>query len=988
MRSFVRIGIFLSCVCLLSTSSAYAQAAIAGVVKDASGGVLPGVTVEASSPALIEKTRSVVTDGSGQYKIVDLRPGAYSLSFTLAGFNVVKREGIELSGDGTVSINADLKVGAVEESITVTGETPIVDVQSSRQTRTIDADTITAIPTARQFYSIGLLIPAVTLAGTTRGQDVGGINGPDIQPGIVIHGSHSGDGRLQQDGLSIGNAGSQVTAYVTNAAAAQEVVFNTSGGMGEAQSGGPSTNIVPKDGGNKTTGTIFVNGSNSSLASSNYTQALKDRNLTAPNTLRKLFDINPTFGGPFRKDSVWFFASGRYVGAYNTVAGMFLNKNAGNLASWTYSPDTSQQAFTMNDYKIANLRLTWQATPRNKLTAYWDEQARCNNCGSAGGTATTSPEASSKGTAPINRVQQVTWTSPVSSRLLLEAGWGTYLSRYGGVVRDDGSFNPLMIPVTEQAGTIPGLVYRSPASYGQMWTASKSMRASASYVTGSHSLKFGLQFDTNPHESPAFGPTIAYRLNNGVPNQLTLNGVPRVTANVLRNTGLYVQDQSTFRRLTVQGGVRFDAVTNNFPAQAIGPTQYLPSLTFAPSSGLSYKDMTARAGVSYDVLGNGKTALKASIGKYMNLFGSGGLGALENPATNIATSTTRAWTDRNSNFAPDCNLLSPAANGECGAFGTPNFGTATPTGRIDPAVLSGWGVRPYQWEVAVQLQQQIMPRVGVNIGYFRRWFGNFTTTDNLSLAASDFGTFNVPVPAPPAGTSLPAGTPAIVTGYVNPNSTAINNLLTKASSYGNQFEHFNGIDLSANARLPHALTIQGGYSTGRTMTENCDIVAQLPELLGTQPASFCHNETPWLWTLRGLATYTVPRIDVQVSTTFQSNQVTSGSTGVSLAANYNVPSAVAQANGLGRPLTAGAANQTVNLLAPNSLYGDRINELDFRVAKILRRGRTRSQFSLDLYNAPNSSAVQTYNQTYGSAWLTPTQILPARYAKLTAQIDF
>ena len=988
MRSFIRTSFLFSCLCFLSVSAAYAQASIAGVVKDASGAVLPGVTVEASSPVLIEKTRAVVTDGSGQYKIVDLRPGAYSVAFTLAGFGTVKREGVELSGDNTVSINIELKVGAVEESITVTGETPTVDVQSSRQTRTIDADTITAIPTARQFYSVGLLIPAVGLAGTTRGQDVGGINGPDIQPGIVIHGSHSGDGRLQQDGLSIGNAGSQVTAYVTNAAAAQEVVFNTSGGMGEAQSGGPSTNIVPKDGGNKTSGTIFVNGSNSSLASSNYTQALKDRGLTAPNTLKKLFDINPTFGGPFRKDSVWFFASARYVGAYNTVAGMFLNKNAGNLSSWTYSPDTTQQAFTMNDYKIANLRLTWQATPRNKFTAYWDEQARCNNCGSAGGTATTSPEASSKGTAPINRVQQATWTSPVSSRLLLEAGWGTYLSRYGGVIRDDGSFNPLMIPVTEQAGSIPGLVYRSPASYGQMWTASKSMRVSAAYVTGSHSMKFGWQFDTNPHQSPAFGPTIAYRLNNGVPNQITLNGVPRVTANILRNTGFYAQDQSTFHRLTVQGGVRYDGVTNSFPAQAIGPTQYLPSLTFPATSGLNYKDFTARAGATYDLFGNGKTALKTSIGKYMNLFGSGGLSTLENPATNIATSTTRSWTDTNGNFVADCDLLNPAKNGECGAFGTPNFGTSTPTGHIDPALLTGTGVRPYQWEFAVQIQQQILPRVGVSVGYFRRWFGNFATTDNLSLAATDFGTFNVPVPAPPAGTSLPAGTPAIVTGFVNANSTAVNNLLTKANAYGNQFEHFNGVDLSANARLASGLTVQGGYSTGTTMTDNCDIVAKLPELLGTQPASFCHNETPWLWTLRGLATYMVPRIGVQVSGTFQSNQTTSGSTGVSLAANYNVPSAVAQANGLGRPLTAGAANQTVNLVAPNSLYGDRINEFDLRFAKILKYGRTRSQISADLYNAPNSSAVQTYNQTYGPAWLTPTQILPARYVKITAQIDF
>jgi len=953
---------------------------------------LPGVTVEAASPALIEKTRTVVTDGTGQYKIVDLRPGVYSVTFTLAGFNTVKRDGIELQGDFVAPVNAEMKVGALEESITVTGETPVVDVQSSRQSRTIDKDIIAAVPTAKQFYSIGVLIPGATVTGNTGGgQDVGGINGPSVQPAMLAHGSHSGDGRLQQDGLSVGNAGSAVTSYVTNAAQAQEVTFSTSGGMGEAQSGGTMTNIVPRDGGNIFGGTFFANGTKAGMQSDNYTQALKDQGLTAPNRLQKLFDINPMFGGPIMNDRLWFFGSGRYAGSYTTVAGMYRNQNAGNLNAWTYAP-TTQQAFTDNTYAIGTMRLTWQATPRNKFTAYWDEQTRCQNC-AGGGTATTSPEASSRGTTVINRVQQATWTSTVTNRLLLEAGFGTFLSRYGGVPRTDGTYNPLMIPVTEQAGTIPGLVYRAPASYGQMWTASKAIRGSVSYVTGAHALKFGYQIELNPHQSPAFGPPIDYRFNNGVPNQITINAYPRVTANTYDSQGLYAQDQWTLHRLTLQGGVRYDKATDNFPAQQLGPTTYLPvAITIPAASGFNYNDITARMGASYDLFGNGKTAIKTSLGKYMNLFGSGGIG--ENPGTNLATSTTRSWNDTAISpssplyYIPQCNLLNPAANGNCGAFGTPNFGTANPTQKVDPAVLSGWGVRSYQWEYSAQVQQQIVPRVSLNVGYFRRWFGNFLATDNLALQASDYGVFSVPVPAPPAGKSLPPGTPAVVTGFVNADSTALNNLVTKASNFGNQYEHWNGIDVSVNTRLGQGLTAQGGVGIGRTMTDNCEIVAKLPGLLGPLPASYCHVEEPWLTQVKALAAYTIRPIDVQVSGTFQSNPVTTGSTGASLAANYNVPSAVAQANGLGRPLTAGAANMTVNLIKPSTLYGDRITELDFRVSKILRHGRTRTQVSVDLYNALNSSAVQTYNQTYGPAWLTPTLILPARFVKITGQFDF
>jgi hypothetical protein len=160
-------------MCVLLPSAAHAQASITGVVKDSSGAVLPGVTVEAASPALIEKVRSAVTDESGRYRIVDLRPGTYTVGFSLTGFQSVRRQGIELPGTFTATVDAELRVGSIEETITVTGESPIVDVQSIRRQTVLDSETITSIPATRAYNSLMQLMPnTVTQAGAAMDTQV------------------------------------------------------------------------------------------------------------------------------------------------------------------------------------------------------------------------------------------------------------------------------------------------------------------------------------------------------------------------------------------------------------------------------------------------------------------------------------------------------------------------------------------------------------------------------------------------------------------------------------------------------------------------------------------------------------------------------------------------------------------------------------------------------------------------------------------------
>src|SRR3954452_1287872 len=294
VRSVFAVGLLL-----LLPAIASAQSSLAGVARDTSGAVLPGVTVEAASPAWIEKVRSVTTDTSGQYKIVDLRPGTYTVTFTLTGFSVIKREGVELAGSGTVQLNADMKVGTLEETITVTGETPIVDVQNAARQQVLDGNLVARTPAAKSWNGIMLLVPGVT----------GDNNTVQLTPGMVLFGIHGGaqtEGRLQVDGMNVGasRGGGGVSGYSVDTANVQEITFRTSGGLGEAETGGPLMNVVPKTGGNTFRGSTSFQYSNSSLQSDNYDAFLRSK-LNSPSQILALYDVDGALGGPIKRDKLW-----------------------------------------------------------------------------------------------------------------------------------------------------------------------------------------------------------------------------------------------------------------------------------------------------------------------------------------------------------------------------------------------------------------------------------------------------------------------------------------------------------------------------------------------------------------------------------------------------------------------------------------------------------------------------------------------------------
>jgi len=960
-------------------ATAAAQSSITGLVRDTSGAVLPGVTVEAASPALIEKTRTAVTDGEGVYRIIDLRPGTYSVTFTLSGFSSVRRSEIDLPASFTATVSIEMTVGSLEETITVSGQSPLVDVNNTAARTIVSKEVVEAIPAARIATALTSLLPGVQTLGL--GDPVG-----RQQLQVAIHGSRSGEQTTTIDGFSnrMGRGvGGATSTFYNNQASVQEISVQTSGGNAEQQFAGIWTNIIPKEGGNSFSGYLYGAYASHAMSSSNLNDELRSRGIQDVAGLKKLWDIDPAGGGRLLRDKLWFYSSYRQSLVSQFRAGIYYNLNP---LGFTYQPDYSRPAFvtvTDGDY---NTRLTAQVTPRNKVVLYYDLQphvVRHRNFDSL-----TSPEATNYTPYQPNYFTQALWKSPVTSRLMLDAGIGGTNIDYNTRLQSGQEKGLVVVPgtmsFTEQS---TGMIYRAPLippsdlSPAHHRNGQYTIKGSLTYVTGSHAAKAGFHLLKGSVTDLYDYGDVQATLLNGVPRSLTLAATPiQNTGRVNHEIGLYVQDQWTMRQMTINAGLRYDELNNQTDAVDIPAGRFVPARSFPAVKNIpNWQDLNPRFGISYDLSGNGNTAVKFGINRFVAGVGGAGITQDNHPVSTSVQTVTRNWTDSNLNFVPDCDLANPLLNGECAQVSNLNFGKNNPNAtRYDQGVLQGWGKRNYNWEVSAAIQRALSSRISTTAGYYRRWYGNVTATDNLDVTPSDYDPFCITVPVDPR---LPGGGGNRQCGYTNVSVAKfgqVHNYITLRSkdNFGLSTEIYNGFDFTANARLTSGSQVSGGVSIGRTATNTCGIVDSAQESL------FCAVTPPFQPNIKAQGVYILPWYGVQVAAAIQNVP------GAPITATYTATNAEI-APSLGRNLSSGP-NGTVALpiVQPGTLYEDRQTQLDFRLSKRIVVQRARILGSMDIFNVLNLAGIDAVNTNYGPNWLRPTRIQGTRYVKFSAQLDF
>jgi len=701
----VRIACLVFGSLLALPMAARAQSTIAGTVKDTSGGVLPGVTVEVSSPALIEGTKSAITDGGGAYRIVDLRPGIYTVKFSLTGFATVERSAFQLLSDFNARIDAEMKVGSLTETITVTGAAPIVDVQSAARVAVLDREAIDNVPTSKTIQGLGQLILGVSLSAP----DVGGTAGA-MQTYMSLRGGavSAAQNTVMVDGMIINGfqANGAVQTY-TNDADYQEMTYQTAGIGAERSSGGVTLNMVPNEGGNRFSGSAAAAYRPGEVQGDNYSQRFKDWALPrdkngdpAINRVERISDLNLSEGGPLQRDKLWFFASGRDFQPINTVPQTFL--------------DDGTQGIDDNYIRNATLRLTYQLSPRHKLGAYYSRVFKWRGHDM---NPLADPETvANYWTSPNYSTMSAKYTGTISSRLLVEGGFSqnaeyfrvdyqhedaaTNIATYGNLCCGNGIGKEFQSPAwyayaghTTIGGGGSGVAAAPPVTYIQ-FPLSKVWQGSVSYVTGAHHAKAGLSLktgrfvqagDSNAELSQSyptslrdenynvafptsllsdadfaakFGPgtlanysTRPCHPTNGTATlcRVNLTNQPLVYSTTLNHDlGIYVQDSFTLKRLTINAGIRYETLNAQVDASEDLVGRWVPQRTTQVRPDIpDWKDWAPRFQAVIDVFGDSKTAVKYSFNRYNEAQTTGLAEAAQPLLYTGGTLNPRFWTDLN-----------------------------------------------------------------------------------------------------------------------------------------------------------------------------------------------------------------------------------------------------------------------------------------------------------------------------------------------------
>lgn len=909
--------------CLGAAVPAAAQSALAGVVKDTSGAVLPGVTVEAASPALIEGTRTAVTDTSGAYKIADLRPGDYTVTFALTGFRTVRRAGIRLPVSFTATVNVEIEVGSLEESITVTGEAPLVDVRSSVSQSVMNRETLDAIPSGKDPFALGQLIPGVT----TPTPDVGGTQLMQ-QPTLQIHGSAANDNVFMVDGVQIqhiGFGGNQ-TGFYFNDGLMEEIGYQTSSLPAEAPVGGVQINMIPREGGNQFHGSLFSTGANEDMQSNNLDDDLRTLRFRAHNRVQKVYDINGTLGGPIMKDRLWFFSTFRRWSAFNYLANTFTS--------------TGEQALDDQRLTDITLRLTGQLTPRNKISAHYDRgfKWRGHRPNNWVGASVNEPISAVEQVNWLNYIGEVKWTSPITNKLLAEASLFTLPVNYNLLFQKDADPNA-RATFDQIRSVITGVSPRQDLDTARMYTYAGSV----SYVTGTHTYKVGTQVRTGwSQELFEIRGDILQITNNGVASSVRLVNTPSGHKEEGVEAAVYAQDSWRLDRVTLNLGLRFSRFQMSIPEQSAPAGRWAPARSFPAQNGIiDWKTLSPRFGFSWDVFGDGRTALKGGLSRYDRQQGV----TLVQPLNqrNISFRTC-PWSDANANLFAD---ESEIAFDRCTGALTPSLGN------VDPDLK-----RPHQWEYTVLAQRQVGAKTSVALGYYgRKWFDLYTTV-NAAVPPSAYTPVTITNPL--------TNEPMTVYNQDPATRGQVRNVLTTIPELT---QRYNGVEVQVNTRFDKG-SVFGGLTVGENFGDIDSGDLNNPNLRINNRGNVGFDSK---YQFRGGFSYRLP------AAILFSGSVREGQ-GLPQTRTYVVTTAVV------RGLTQ--VNQNVQAAPRGEYRYPWINLVDIRFAKKFRSGGVSFEPTLDVFNLFNNNAVTNANQTIGASLLRPSAIVMGRLFRVGGRIDF
>ena len=1043
----------------LSAPAAWAQitGSITGRAEDSTGGVLPGVTVVGECECLIGGARTTFTDGTGRFNLVDLAPGTYTVSFTLGGFGTYVVEAVELTAGFTATANAAMEVGGVEETITVTGSAPLVDIQNVQTRSQIDAEVLEALPSGMR--DIGALAD-LTLGANTAAHSVGGNLG-EMVTGVTIHGARGNEARFNFAGMNANSAhydgGGTMRVFKFNMVAVDETVVDTSGSMASVGTGGANLNLIPRDGGNIYSARTMLTYANDKFTSGKVPQELLDRGLNvgtgpaAGKSMSRIWDYGVGAGGPIARDRAWFYSAYRNWGS-DVPPGTpnFFNKST----DWRfYEADLSRPAETNNWVWDVGGRLTAQVTEKQRFSFGLNVQRGCT-CFSGIGRGNQDAPASSgdfqyrgslRGNRPMH-LWQGTYTYPMTNNILVQAGTSNlWQGSQGG-----GSSIPQKTEITEQVfpATLSSYDYNAINGANDTslsWPANNwNQYASVSYITGSHQLEVGLQMQEYYWLWPgggvrdnilASGPmdplnALNFDFNGGVPVGLTMYLVPVRAEIGVWQQSLYVQDQWTLDRVTLNLGLRYDhnhawskALTlEEGPFSPVGRQLSFPRLEDLPN----YHDISPRVGAAWDLFGDGRTALKASWGRYVEGMAGGSASAFA-PAQNVFTSTGRTWTDTDGDYFPDCVFMDPASNGECGAWQSTGFGGDRAAILWDDGASKGWGKREAMHRISAAVQHELLDGVGLEVSYHRAWWVNHQGFVNTVNGAADYRSYCMTAPTDSRLGSDLSGTE--VCGLWEPLAAAFANQRTirmlerdiPGAPDSLTREMFNGVDFAVNARFDNGALVRGGVTLGQTAIDHCwanDLPHINPAGMNANtPRSdgFCDYQGESLWNgvgsqMKFQGVYPLP-YGIMLSGNYK--DVPGITTGYDyrlfnfeVASGQTVSTTVCELSGFtGATATDCPRFRTVRLAPEQAFQANgtarfhdkRIRLVDVRVGKNVNVGGMLVRGYAELYNVFNNRPTQSTSDTAVSGtprgvpnpnWPVPFSLLGGRTARVGVSIDY